>query len=164
MNGIESSNTVGWVLIQKGLSPFAVDADLFQIVWEGENYIVHTDRLPKVFIEKKVPLEYFEYKGENWIVSFAMDRVNMQRSMVTVFRGGYLDTLTFRYCLRPESEESLSESLEDCFLRIGQAVEAFGQACEAAVREDEQDAMSDLMRELADPSPDSPWLLRKSRS
>lgn len=164
MNGIRSSNEVGWVLMQEGLSPFALDADVFQIVHGGENYSVLTDRLPHVFIEKRVPLDLFEYRGENWIVSFAMDRVNRQPTMVTVFRGDSFDTVTFRYCLRPESTESLAESLACCFTRIGQAVDAFGQACEAAIREDEKDAMSDIMKDLADPSPDSPWLCKKPRS
>ena len=40
MTGIFSSNEVGWVLMQSGLSPFTLDTEMFQIVRDGENYIV----------------------------------------------------------------------------------------------------------------------------
>ena len=48
MNGILTSNEVGWALMQAGLSPFTLDTEMFQIVREGENYIIHTDRLPEI--------------------------------------------------------------------------------------------------------------------
>ena len=164
MNGIMTSKEVGHALMQAGLSPFSLDADVFQIVHGGENYIVHTDRLPEIYIEKKVPLYYFEFKGENWIVCYAMDRINARRTPVVVFRAEATDTITFRICICPESVDAFAVILEGCFLRIEQAMDAFGQACEAAVREDEEEAMSDLMKDLADPAPDSPWLRRKTRS
>lgn len=63
MTGILSSKEVGLSLMVAGLSPFSLDTDMFQIVYMGENYLVHTDRLPEVYIEKRVPLDLFEYKG-----------------------------------------------------------------------------------------------------
>ena len=103
MNGILTSNEVGWALMQAGLSPFTLDTEMFQIVREGENYIIHTDRLPEIYIEKKVSLDQFEYKDENWIVCFAMDRVNLRRTPVVVYRAESSDTVTFRICLSPGS-------------------------------------------------------------
>ncbi len=80
MKGILSPKEVGFSLMRAGLSPFSLDTDMFQIVYMSENYLVHTDRLPEIYIEKKVPLDLFEYKRENWIVCFAMDRVNLRRT------------------------------------------------------------------------------------
>jgi len=164
MSGIRTSITVGLVLMQKGLSPISLDADVFQIVLEGENYTVHTDRLPEIYIEKRVPQAYFEYGNDNGILFVSMDRVNRRRSPVTVFSGGHTDALTFRCCLRPGSAEEFGDGLEECFTRIGQAVDAFGQACEATLRENGQESAAEFMRDLADPSPDSPWLQKKQRS
>lgn len=164
MTGILSSNEVGWVLMQSGLTPFTLDTEMFQIVREGENYIVHTDRLPEIYIEKSVSLELFEYNHENWIVCFAMDRVNLRRTPVVAYRGASSDTITFRICLYPDSGESLSENLDGSFVLIEQAIEAFGHACEVATREDENDPMSKLLEGLSDPSPDSPWLNGKRSS
>ena len=164
MSGM-TSNGVGMALIQAGMSPFTADVDTFQIVWEGENYFVHTDRLPFVFVEKRVPLDLFEYKHENWIVSFAMDRVNMLMTPLTVFRGNALDTVTFRACLLPSCEEELSREDIVCGLEeIGRGIEQFGQACEVAVREDDENELQGLTESLSDPDPDSPWIRGKMRS
>jgi|GEM_PF-5914245 len=35
MNGILTSNEVGWALMQAGLSPFTLDTEMFQIVRKG---------------------------------------------------------------------------------------------------------------------------------
>lgn len=164
MKGIQSSSEIGFALMQAGLSPFSLDTDMFQIVHMGENYIVHTDRLPEVYIEKRVPLDLFEYKRENWIVCFAMDRVNLRRTPVTVFRAEAMDTVTFRICSQPGTVEKFSAELDAYFTRIEQAIDAFGQACEVAVRDDDKDSMSELMEGLSDPSTDSPWLHGKISS
>ena len=130
----------------------------------GENYLVHTDRLPEIYIEKKVPLDLFEYKRENWIVCFAMDRVNLRRTPVVVFRAEAIDTVMFRICISPGSVEEFSDGLESYFTRIEQAINAFGQACEVAVREDDKDTMSELMEGLSDPSTASLWFHGKISS
>ena len=164
MSRILTSNEVGWALMQAGLTPFTLDTEMFQIVREGENYIVHTDRLPEIYIEKKVTLNQFEYKDENWIVCYAMDRVNLRRTPVVVFRAESRDTVTFRICLSPVSIEAFSGALDSTFVTIEQAVEAFGHACEVAVRDEEEDTMTQLMESLANPSPDSPWIRGKRSS
>ena len=164
MTGILSSNEVGWALMKSGLSPFTLDTEMFQIVWDGENYIVYTDRLPEIYIEKRVSLDLFEYHHENWILCYAMDRVNLRRTPVVVYRAASSDTITFRICLYPESGEDLSGSMNSAFVLIEQAIEAFGHACEVAIREDENDPVSQLLEDLSDPSPDSPWLHGKRSS
>ncbi len=164
MTGILSSKEVGFALMSAGLSPFSLDTDMFQIVYLGENYLVHTDRLPEIYIEKKVSLDLFEYKRENWIVCFAMDRVNLRRSPVVLFRGEALDTVTFRICICPGSAEEFRAELDSYFARIDQALDAFGQACEVAVRDDDKDAMLELMEGLSDPSTASLWLHGKISS
>lgn len=164
MTGILSSNGVGFALMRAGLSPFSLDTDVFQIVYMGENYIVHTDRLPEIYIEKRVPLDLFEYKRENWIVCFAMDRVNLRRTPVVVFRTEAMDTVTFRICISPGSVEEFSAELDSYFTIIDQAIDAFGQACEVAVRDDDKDTMSELMEGLSDPSAASLWLSGKISS
>lgn len=164
MTGIQSSKEVGFALMRAGLSPFSLDTDVLQIVYMGENYLVHTDRLPEIYIEKKVPLDLFEYKRENWIVCFAMDRVNLRRTPVVVFRAEAIDTVMFRICISPGSVEEFSDGLESYFTRIEQAINAFGQACEVAVREDDKDTMSELMEGLSDPSTASLWFHGKISS
>ena len=121
--------------MQAGLSPFSLSTDSFQIVYEGENYIVDTECLPEIFISKRVPLDLFEYKRQNNILLLAMDWVNLRRTPVIVFRGVYSDSLMFRYYLRPESVEVFSDNLQDCFVGIERAIDAFGHACEIMIRE-----------------------------
>ena len=135
MNNTILSQRIGFALMQAGLSPFALDVDLFQIVHEGENYFVYTDRLPELYIEKRIPLDYFEYRRQDWILFFAMDRVNSRRSPVVVFNAGSSDTITFRFYLDAASVNDLQEDLWPCFAQIEQAIDAFGMACEVAVRE-----------------------------
>lgn len=129
------SNEIGFALMQAGLSPFSLSTDSFQIVYEGENYIVDTECLPEIFISKRVPLDLFEYKRQNNILLLAMDWVNLRRTPVIVFRGVYSDSLMFRYYLRPESVEVFSDNLQDCFVGIERAIDAFGHACEIMIRE-----------------------------
>ena len=90
---------------------------MFQVVHEGENYAVHTDRLPEVYIEKRVPLYHFEFGGDSVIVCQAMDRGNVRRTPVVVFRAESTDPVTFRICIRPESVEAFTDILDECFLR-----------------------------------------------
>ena len=85
------SNEIGFALMQAGLSPFSLSTDSFQIVYEGENFIVDTEYLPEIFIAKRVPLDFFEYKRQNDILVQAMDWVNLRRTPVVVFRGIYSD-------------------------------------------------------------------------
>ena len=133
-----SSNQVGLALMGAGLSPVTLDTDLFQIVWNGENYLVHTDHLPEIYFQKEVPLYCFEYKSKDWIIYFAMDRVNLRRTPVVAFRGNAEDVVSFRICLQPESIDSIRDGLDLCFAQIERSIDAFGQACEIAVRDDEE--------------------------
>lgn len=146
------------------LSPFALDIRTFQIVYGGENYVVYTDCLPEIYVEKTVPLDLFEYGRMDWVTYCAMDLVNANRTPVIVYRRESRDTVKFRAMIRPESAVALVEALDGCFSYIERAMNDFGMACEIVLRNDEKDAMSDLMEELSDPSPDSPWIQGKVRS
>ena len=164
MKGIRSSNEVGWALMQEGLSPFALDTRAFQVVHGGENYVVYADRLPEIYVEKTVPLELFEYKRMDWVTYCAMDLVNANRVPVVAYRQESRDTIKFRAVIRPESTESFIAALDSCFFCIERAMDDFGMACEIVIRNDEKTSMSEMMEELSDPSPDSPWLQGKTRS
>ena len=141
MSEMISSYQVGLALMGAGLSPFTLDTDLFQIVWNGENYLVYTDRLPEIYIQKEVPLYCFEYKSKNWIIYYAMDRVNLRRTPVVAFLGYAEDVVSFRICLQLESIDSIRNEIDLCFAQIERSIDAFGQACEIAVRDDEEECM-----------------------
>ena len=164
MSGILSSNEVGMALKLAGLYPFALDTRAFQIVHSGENYVIYTDHLPDIYVEKTVPLELFEYKRMDLVTYCAMDVVNAKRAPVVVYRQESRDTIKFRAVIRPESTKAFVEALDGCVFSIEQAMDDFGMACEIVIRNDEKDAMSDMMEELSDPSPDSPLLRGKTRS
>jgi hypothetical protein len=164
MSRILAPNEVGLALKLAGLSPFALDTRVFQIVHGGENYVVYTDRLPEIYVEKTVPLDLFEYKRMDWVTYCAMDLVNAKRLPVVVYRQESRDTIKFRAVIRPESADAFIKDLDGCFFSIERAMDDFGMACEIVIRNDEKDAMSDMMEELADPSADSPWLRGKTRS
>ena len=164
MNGFTTSNQVGFALMKAGLSPFALDADMLQIVWQGENYTVFTDCLPELYIEKKVPLYCFEYKKDISIINYAMDRVNARRSPVVVYRGASEDMICFRICILTDYAEDFLDHLDSYYIKIENAVDAFGQACEVAVRYFEEEMMSDCVEELTNPDPDSPWIKNKRNS
>ena len=164
MSGIFTSNEVGMALKLASLSPFALDTRVFQIVHSGENYVVYADHLPDIYVEKTVPLELFEYRRMDWVTYCAMDLVNAKRTPVVVYRQESWDTIKFRATVRPESMEAFIEVLDGCFANIERAMDDFGMACEIVIRNDEKGAMSDMMEELSNPSPDSPWLQRKMRS
>ena len=134
MREIILSSQVGLALKLARLSPLALDTDMFQIVWGGENYTVYVGRLPEIYIEKTVPLNYFEYRNEKWILYFAMDEVNYRLSPVVVYRGLSDDTLSFRFCLRAGSFDTFQEELDHCFSQIECALDAFGLACDMIIR------------------------------
>ena len=164
MSGTLTPKEVGMALKLAGLSPFALDTRTFQIVHGGENYAVYADCLPDVYVEKTVPLDLFEYRRMDWVTYCAMDLVNAKRTPVVVYRQESRDTVKFRASVRPESTNALIEALDGCFSSIERAMDDFGMACEIVIRNDEKGAMSDMMEELSDPSPDSPWLHGKMRS
>ena len=164
MSGILTPNEVGMALKLAGLPLFALDTRVFQIVHGGENYVVYSDYLPEIYVEKTVPLDLFEYKRMDWVTYWAMDLVNATRAPVGVYRRESRDTVNFRAIIRPESADALIEALDDCFNDIELAMNDFGMACEIVLRNDEKDAMSDMMEELSNPSPDSPWIQGKVRS
>ena len=164
MRGFATSSQVGIALLKAGLYPFALDTDMFQIVWKGENYTVYTDRLPELYIEKKVPLYCFEYKNDISIINYAMDRVNARRSPVVVYSGASPDMICFRICIMTDYAEDFLDHLDSYYIKIENAVDAFGQACEVAIRYLEEEMMSDCVEELTNPDPDSPWLKNKRNS
>ena len=164
MSEVLTSNEVGMALKLAGLYPFALDTRVFQIVHSGENYVVYTDHLPDIYVEKTVPLDLFEYKRMDWVTYCAMDLVNAKRTPIVVYRQESRDTIKFRAAVRPESTKAFIDALEGCVFQIEQAMDDFGMACEIVIRNDEKDAMSDMMEELSDPSSDNPWLRGKTRS
>ena len=164
MSGTLTPKEVGMALKLAGLSPFALDTRTFQIVHGGENYAVYADCLPDIYVEKTVPLDLFEYRRMDWVTYCAMDLVNAKRTPVVVYRQESRDTLKFRASVRPESTKAFIEALDGCFSSIERAMDDFGMACETVIRNDEKGAISEMMEELSDPSPDSLWLHGKMRS
>ena len=164
MTGIQSSNEVGAALMRGGLQVSVLDTDVFQAIWQGDRYAVYTDCLPDICIEKTLPMDSFHYRDEEWIALFAIEKVNRQRTPVTVIRSDELETVTFRYCFCPETADSLIRKLCWCFLQIDRAIESFGHACEAAIKQAGRETMEDLMEGLLDLTPDSPWIQGKMRS
>lgn len=164
MTGIQSSNEVGAALMRGGLQVSVLDTDVFQAIWQGDRYAVYTDCLPDICIEKTLPMDSFHYRDEEWIALFAIEKVNRQRTPVTVIRSDELETVTFRYCFCPETADSLIRKLCWCFLQIDRAIESFGHACEAAIEQAGRETMEDLMEGLLDLTPDSPWIQGKMRS
>lgn len=166
MSTVYTSNTIGLFLKQAGLSPCILDTDTFQIAWGGENYAVYTDQLPDIYLEKRVPLELFEYMQEDLIVCFAMDRINLRRNPVVAYRGAYEDSIFLRTCFRIEDDEreNFKETISKCIIDIEQSIDAFGQACDVAVNASNKDDMSNLLSSLTNPEPDSPWILNQKQS
>jgi hypothetical protein len=150
MDNTISSREVCWFFLQAKLSPFMLGTYRYQIVYEGDNYIVDTEFLPEIFIEKIVPLYFFEYRGEDRILSRAMDLTNIRRTPGVVFRVLSSDTVTFRCYLNPGSAEALPESFDNGTLEIGRAIGAFGRACYTAIKEDGLDNATVLRSYLAD--------------
>ena len=151
-----SAQDIGIALQAAGLHPVVKDVNLYGIQNGGNDYEVFTGRLPEVYIRKQVPLDLFEFQEHSWILATAMNRVNSQFTPVRVSAG--YDTVYLCLCVEPGSFESFSERLPQWLSYIEQAVDQLGQACEVALREDEQDDLSRLNKQLSDPTPDSPWL------
>lgn len=166
MSSVHTSNTVGLFLMQAGLSPRTLDTDMFQIVWGGENYTVYTDQLPDIYLEKRVPLELFEYMHEDLIVCFAMDKINLRRNPVVAYRGPYEDSIFLRTSFRIEDDENedFKKTISKCFIDLERSIDAFGQACDVAVSSSNEDDMANLLTSLTDPEPDSPWILNQKQS
>ena len=133
MSQLISSNQIGLALMKAELYPFLLDTDIYQIVWEGGNYTVYTGGLPEVYIEATVMLDLFDYQNDNDILYHAMDSVNWRLSPVVAYRVSD-DTVSFRICLRPESEDDFLKEISTYFRQIEQAIDVFGQACYLAAR------------------------------
>ena len=166
MSTVYTSNSVGLFLMQAGLSPRTLDIDMFQIVWGRENYTVYTDQLPDLYLEKRVPLELFEYMHEDLIVCFAMDKINLRRNPVVAYRGPYEDSIFLRTSFRIEDSENdvFKKAISKCFIDLERSIDAFGQACDVAVSSSNEDDMANLLTSLKDPDPDSPWILNQKQS
>lgn len=151
-----SAQDIGLALQAASLHPFVKDVNLYGIQNGGDDYEVFTGRLPEVYIRKQVPMEFFEFREHPWILACAMNRVNAQYSPVSVWANS--DMVSFILCIEPGSFEAFSERLPQWLSYIEQAVDQLGQACEVIIREDEEDDLSRVNKQLSDPTPDSPWL------
>lgn len=151
-----SAQDIGLVLQTAGLHPFVKNVNLYGIQNGGDDYEVFTGQLPEVYIRKLVPMDYFDFREKPWILAAAMNRINNQYSPVRVTAANDIISLTL--CIEPGSFESFSERLPQWLSYIEQAVDQLGQACEVIIREDEEDDLSRVNKQLSDPTPDSPWL------
>lgn len=130
MPGI-TSNLVGCVLRQMGLSPFMSDVNRFLVTWGGENYDVHAGHLPEVYIDKTVGLGFFEYDGQDSVLYKAMNLFNSLQRNMRVFKPFIpSDVLVFRTTLELRADDELGESLERHFDLFEEALDTFGQSCD----------------------------------
>ena len=157
-------NDVGLVLSRAHLLPSVYQVGSFFITTEDGEYLVRADRLPDIYIDKTVPTNLFEYEDENWLLLFAMDMVNAAMSPVKVFQGSTDDTIIFRTSLRADSPERLEEMVRLSLEKIEDAIDGMGHACEYMVRENGKRMESEMMEELRNPSPESPWIQGKISS
>ena len=155
---------IGYSLIAGHYLPVVVDVNWFQVTSEGNDYYVYAGRLPEVFMEKRVSLDYFEYNRNEYLVHVAMDLANSQMSQVKVFQGGADDMVTFRVGMDTSLPEQFLEDMSPCLERLEQAVAEFGHACSVVVKADKDRESAELIERLSDPSPDNPWTRGKMTS
>ena len=130
MAGI-TSNDIGLALRRMELSQFKRNGNRFLVTCEGENYDVHTGRLPEVYIDKTVNLSHFDYDRDDSVLCGAMKLFNSHQRNMRVFKPVLPeDVLVFRISLEPGAGDDLCELLERHFDLLEEAQDSFWQACE----------------------------------
>jgi len=157
-------NDVGLALSSAHLLPSVYRVGCFLITTADGEYLVRADRLPEIYIDKTVQTDLFEYGNEDVLLLLAMDMVNSEVGPVKVFQGESYDTIVFRVSLWAESTEHLEDRVRWSLGKIENAIDGMGHACEYMVRENGKRMGADLMEELRNPSPDSPWIKGKISS
>ena len=157
-------NDVGLVLSRAHLLPSVYRVGCFLITTADGEYLVRADRLPEIYIDKTVQTDLFEYGNEDVLLLLAMDMVNSEVGPVKVFQGESYDTIVFRTSLWAESTERLEDRVRWSLGMIENAIDGMGHACEYMVRENGKRMESEMMEELRNPSPDSPWIQGKISS
>lgn len=158
-----SMTEVGLALREVHLLPSVYQTDWFRISTEDGDYYVYAGDLPDLYIEKRPLTDLFEFRNEEWILYFAMDMVNAKMNPVKLFQGSR-DSITFRTNICLESLEMLGEKVLRSIERIEKAIDELGLACEIVMRDNERKDTTELLNSLTDPSPDNPWIQRKTRS
>ena len=157
-------NDVGLALSSAHLLPSVYRVGCFLITTADGEYLVRADRLPEIYIDKTVQTDLFEYGNEDVLLLLAMDMVNSEVGPVKVFQGESYDTIVFRTSLWAESTERLEDRVRWSLEKIENAIDGMGHACEYMVRENGKRMESEMMEELRNPSPDSPWIQGKISS
>ena len=157
-------NDVGLALSSAHLLPSVYRVGCFLITTADGEYLVRADRLPEIYIDKTVQTDLFEYGNEDVLLLLAMDMVNSEVGPVKVFQGESYDTIVFRVSLWAESTERLEDRVRGSLGEIENAIDGMGHACEYMVRENGKRIESEMMEELRNPSPDSPWFQGKISS
>lgn len=149
---------IGKVLRLGHFWPYFEEVDWLKIEKEGDEFHVYVGELPEVFVEKRVSTSCFEFKGEEYLLYFAMDMVNSKMSRAKVFFVDAEDTLVFRVGISPDTSRKFLDGLEHCVTTIERAISEMGHACSSLVKQYEKREAEDMMEKLQDTSPDNPWL------
>lgn len=157
-------NEVGLALSRAHLLPSVDGVGCFRITTGDGEYLVRADRLPEFYIDKTVQTYLFEYGKEDWLLMLAMDLLNTELSPVKVFQGNTYDTLVFRVGLWVDSSDHLEERVLRSLEKIENALDGMGHACAHLLRENGRKERFELMEQLMNPSPDSPWIQGKIHS
>lgn len=151
-----SPHDIGIALQQKGLLPYVKDLNIYGIYSEGEEYEVFTERLPEVYLRKRVPTETYVFQERPWLLACAMNRINALDSPVRVWADS--EKVTFTLYIEPTSFGAFQAGLPRWLAFLELAADQLGQACEVLLREDEQHDLEAVTEQLCNPSQDSPWL------
>jgi hypothetical protein len=152
---------IGKVLRLGHFWPYFEEVDWLKIEKEGDEFHVYVGELPEVFVEKRVPTSWFEFKEEEYLLYLAMDMVNAKMSRAKVFFVDTQYTLVFRVGISPETPKKFLDGLEHCVSAIERAISEMGRACSLMVERSEKFEAEEMMEKLQDTSPDNPWLNSK---
>lgn len=145
-----TTQTIGLALQEAGLHPYVKDISCFGIHRGGDDYEVLTERLPEIYIRKTVMQDLFEWRDDSRILASAVNLFNSQHFPVRAIIG--YDTMAFVLNVEVVSYEYFSERIMHWLNLIEQAIDQFGQACAAVVRDWDQEALKTMEQELSNPN------------
>lgn len=145
-----TTQTIGLALQASGLHPYVEEVNVYGIQRGGDDYEVFTEQLPEIYIRKTVSVDLFDWRENKGILACATNLFNAQPFPVRAIIG--YDTMAFVLNVEVVSYEYFSERIMHWLNLIEQAIDQFGQACAAVVRDWDQEALKTMEQELSNPN------------